>query len=105
MNSMSTKADDPVTVRSADGAAIACWRSGQGPPLILVHGTGADHRRWAPVLPALRDRFTVWAVDRRGRGGSGDAEEYALEREADDVAAVVAAADEPASVLGHSYGA
>ena len=91
-------------VASRDGTAIAVWRSGDGPPLVLVHGATADHSRWAPVLPALRERFSVLAIDRRGRGRSGDAPAYAIEREFEDVAAVVEWAGEPVSVLGHSYG-
>jgi pimeloyl-ACP methyl ester carboxylesterase len=93
------------TVTSADGTPIACWRSGEGPPLVLVHGTAADHGRWSPVLPAFEERFAVCAVDRRGRGGSGDAEGYAIEREFEDVAAVVVSLGEPVTLLGHSYGA
>lgn len=97
------------TVRSQDGTPIAYERTGDGPPLVLVHGTTADHTRWARVLPALAERFTVCAVDRRGRGGSGDASPYAIEREFEDVAAVADAvadvAGEPAVLLGHSYGA
>jgi pimeloyl-ACP methyl ester carboxylesterase len=92
-------------VVSKDGTPIAYWRSGKGPPLVLVHGTAADHTRWAPVLAKLEERFTVLAVDRRGRGGSGDAAEYDYAREFEDVAAVVDAAGEPAFLLGHSYGA
>ena len=61
-------------VASTDGTPIAVWRSGDGPPLVLVHGAAADHTRWAPVLPALERQFTVLAIDRRGRGGSGDAD-------------------------------
>ncbi len=91
-------------VPSADGTPIAVWRSGDGPPLVLVHGATADHSRWAPVLPALQRRFTVLALDRRGRGSSGDASRYAIEREFEDVAAVVESAGEHVSVLGHSYG-
>jgi pimeloyl-ACP methyl ester carboxylesterase len=94
----------PVTVTSSDGTPIAAWQSGAGPPLVLVHGAAADHSRWAPVLPALAERFTVLAVDRRGRGQSGDAEAYAIEREFEDVVAVVEAADDDVCVLGHSYG-
>src|SRR5918997_4994782 len=93
------------TVTSADGTPIACWRSGGGPPLVLVHGTAADHGRWSPVLPAFEERFAVCAVDRRGRGGSGDAEGYAIEREFEDVAAVVDSLEEPVNLVGHSYGA
>ena len=92
------------TVTSADGTPIAYERTGDGPPLVLVHGTTADHTRWEPVRPDLADRYTVYAMDRRGRGGSGDRPEYALEREADDVVAVVESIDEPVALLGHSYG-
>jgi pimeloyl-ACP methyl ester carboxylesterase len=92
-------------VTSADGTGIAYERTGDGPPLVLVHGTSADHTRWAPVSSVLEERFTVYAVDRRGRGASGDADDYALEREFDDVAAVVGSIDEPAVLLGHSFGA
>jgi pimeloyl-ACP methyl ester carboxylesterase len=91
-------------VVSADGTPIAVWRSGEGPPLVLVHGAAADHSRWAPVLPALGERFTVLAIDRRGRGRSGDADDYALEREFEDVAAVVESAGEGVNLLGHSHG-
>jgi pimeloyl-ACP methyl ester carboxylesterase len=93
------------SVTSNDGVPIACWRSGEGTPLVLVHGTAADHNRWAPVLPAFEQRFTVNAVDRRGRGGSGDAEDYAIEREFEDVAEVVDSLGESVNLLGHSYGA
>jgi pimeloyl-ACP methyl ester carboxylesterase len=92
-------------VTSADGTTIAYRRSGAGPPLVLVHGSTADHTRWTNVLPALESRFTVLAMDRRGRGASGDAEAYALEREYEDVAAVIEAAGSGASLLGHSFGA
>lgn len=94
---------------SSDGTPIAYWRTGDGPALILVHGTTADHTRWQSVLPLLEPHVSVFAMDRRGRGGSGDAAVYSLEREADDVAAVVdAVADAtggPVNVFGHSYGA
>jgi len=92
-------------VLSKDGTPIAYWCGGEGPPLLLLHGTAADHVRWAPVLPAFERRFTVYAVDRRGRGGSGDSEGYALEREVEDVVALVESLGEPVNLLGHSYGA
>jgi pimeloyl-ACP methyl ester carboxylesterase len=91
-------------VVSRDGTPIAVWRSGAGPPLLLVHGTSADHTRWAPVMPALEGRFTVLAMDRRGRGQSGDADDYAFEREFEDVAAVIDSVGDPVDVLGHSHG-
>jgi pimeloyl-ACP methyl ester carboxylesterase len=96
------------TIRSADGTRIAYERSGDGPPLVLVHGGSADHTRWAPVLPALAARFSVYAMDRRGRGGSSDGSgPYDIEDEFTDVATVVnaAASGGAVSLLGHSYGA
>lgn len=92
-------------VTSKDGTVISYQRNGAGPPLLLVHGTTADHRRWSAVSPRLEQRFTVYAMDRRGRGGSTDAPEYEVRREAEDVAAVVEAIGAPVSILGHSYGA
>lgn len=91
-------------VTSRDGTIIGFWRSGQGAPLLLVHGTTADHTRWSAVSPALEQRFTVYAMDRRGRGASGDSPAYDIRREGEDVAAVVDAIGEPVFVLGHSYG-
>jgi pimeloyl-ACP methyl ester carboxylesterase len=92
------------TITSRDGTRIAYARSGAGPPLILVHGTSAAATRWAPVVPALEEHFTVYAVDRRGRGESGDADDYAIEREFEDIAALIDATGGPANVLGHSFG-
>jgi pimeloyl-ACP methyl ester carboxylesterase len=92
-------------VPSRDGTPIAVWRRGSGPPLLLVHGMVADHSTtWRQVLPELAERFTVHAMDRRGRGGSGDGSGYDLQREAEDVASVVDAIGEPVHVVGHSYG-
>jgi pimeloyl-ACP methyl ester carboxylesterase len=94
------------TVTSTDGTRIAFWRSGTGPPLLLIHGATADHTTtWRFVLPELERRFTVYAMDRRGRGGSGDSPAYDLQREAQDVAAVIDSIGEPVNVVGHSYGA
>ena len=96
-------------VISRDGTAIAYWRSGHGRPLVLVHGTSADHTRWQPVLELFEADATVYAMDRRGRGDSGDAEGYSIEREFEDVVAVVDAVAEqtgqPVDLFGHSYGA
>jgi len=90
---------------SPDGTRIAYRRTGAGPPLVLVHGTTADHSRWDRIAPALEAHFTLLAMDRRGRGGSGDAGAYGIEREAEDIVAVVDAAGAPADVLAHSFGA
>lgn len=92
------------TVTSADGTPIAYERTGRGPPLVLVHGATVDHTTWNEALPYLEDHFTVYAMDRRGRGSSGDAEPYALEREVEDILAVLESIDDPVSLLGHSYG-
>ncbi len=94
-----------TTIQSNDGTGIACWVAGIGPPLVLVHGTTADHTRWASVSAALEERFRVSAIDRRGRGGSGDAKGYSVEREFEDVARVIDSVGEPVNLLGHSYGA
>jgi pimeloyl-ACP methyl ester carboxylesterase len=72
---------------------------------VLVHGTSGSLVRWKPILPALEQHFTVYAVDRRGRGESGDAPGYAIEREFEDVAAVVDSIGGKVNLLGHSYGA
>ena len=94
-----------VKILSRDGTEIAFWRSGTGPSLLLVHGTTADHTRWSSISARLEEHFTVYAMDRRGRGGSGDSADYHLLREGEDVAAVVEAIDGPVFLLGHSYGA
>ena len=93
------------TVTSRDGTPIAFWQSGSGPPLLLVHGATADHSTtWRIVGPLLAERRTVLAMDRRGRGGSGDGPDYAIDREAEDVAAVLEAIGRPTDLLGHSHG-
>lgn len=95
------------TATSADGVEIAFERTGNGPPLVLVYGNGDVHRFWEEggIRSAFADHYTVYAVERRGRGESGDAAEYELEREAEDVVAVVEAIDERVTLLGHSGGA
>jgi pimeloyl-ACP methyl ester carboxylesterase len=71
----------------------------------MVHGAGSGRWGFDLVRPLLEPRFTVWAVDRRGRGDSGDGDGYSVERECEDVAAVVREAGEGALLFGHSYGA
>ncbi|MBM3179420.1 MAG: alpha/beta hydrolase [Chloroflexi bacterium] len=93
------------TIRSKDGTSIAYQRSGAGSPLVLVHGTGGSYTRWTPILPALEKHFRVFAIDRRGRGESGDSEPYAHAREFEDIAAVVDSIGESVCLLGHSFGA
>jgi pimeloyl-ACP methyl ester carboxylesterase len=104
---MATEVEIKTSVVSRDGTQIAYWTSGGGPPIVLVHGAPADHNRWRPLLSYLEPHVTVHALDRRGRGASGDAPEYLLEREYEDVAAVVdavAASGQRVDVYGHSHG-
>ena len=79
--------DAAGSTKSGDGTRIAWFRDGSGPPLLLVHGTTADHSTWRVSGPLLARDFTTYAVDRRGRGDSSDAETYSIEREYDDLAA------------------
>jgi pimeloyl-ACP methyl ester carboxylesterase len=91
-------------VEAPDGVTIACEVSGDGPPLVLVHGAGSARWSFDDVRPHLERRFTIIAIDRRGRGDSTDGDEYGLEREYEDVAAVVRDAGAGALLFGHSYG-
>ena len=91
-------------VTSSDGTRIAFERLGEGPALMIVGGSLADHRFYAPLANELAKSFTVYSFDRRGRGQSGDTEPYAVEREVDDVGALIAHAEEPVLVYGHSAG-
>jgi pimeloyl-ACP methyl ester carboxylesterase len=93
------------TVLSRDGTSIAYERRGHGPPLVMVHGSTVDHTRWGGVVGKLAERFTLLMVDRRGRGQSSDGPAYSIEREFEDVVAVLASTAVPAYVLAHSYGA
>ncbi len=92
-------------VTSPEGVRIACQVSGEGPPVVLVHGAGSARWSFDLVRPQLESRFTVIAIDRRGRGDSSDAQGYDVEREFEDVAAVVRDAGQGALLVGHSYGA
>jgi pimeloyl-ACP methyl ester carboxylesterase len=91
-------------IRSRDGTPIAYQRTGTGAPLVLVHGTLSSHGGWAPILPALEQQFTVYRMDRRGRGESGDSSDYAIEREYEDISALVNSIGEEVNLLGHSFG-
>src|SRR5687768_6959507 len=95
----------PVQVLSADGTQLAAEVSGEGSPLVLVHGTGADRSEWMQLPELLAKAHTVWSYDRRGRGESDDGPSWDLSLEVDDVKAVLAAVGEPAHLLGHSFGA
>lgn len=101
--------DGPLEVRSADGTRLAVWVGGAGPALVLVHGSASDHTTLTPFIEELRGTHTTYAMDRRGFGASADAPAYAIEREFEDVAAVVddvaARAGGPVGLFGHSFGA
>ena len=104
-----TRSESTLTrTLSRDGTEIGAWTTGEGPPLVLVHGGPADHTRWRPLLPYLEPHFTVHAMDRRGRGASGEGPSYDIAREYEDVAALIdAVADISGSkvdVYGHSVG-
>lgn len=105
MSTQTTAAAVRRTTVSTDGTPIAWWTSGAGPALLLVHGTTADHTRWEPMMPLLEPHVTVHAMDRRGRGGSGDAPSYSLDVEVEDLTAVVESIGGPVDVFGHSQGA
>ena len=116
--------EPPRTIRStADGVELAVYEVNPAleppgheaahvaghPPVLLVHGATADHTTWRAVGPALATSRATFAIDRRGRGASGDATEYSIEREHEDLASVAASlAGETGfpgiDVVGHSYG-
>ncbi len=95
------------TVTSRDSTTIAYETMGSGPPLIFVHGA-MQYRGIDPLTPQLAallaDRFTVVQYDRRGRGQSGDTLPYAVQREIEDLAALIEAVGGHASLLGMSSG-
>jgi pimeloyl-ACP methyl ester carboxylesterase len=96
----------PLTqAMSADGTLIAFEQMGAGPPLVLVAGASCDAARMRPTAEHLARDFAVINYDRRGRGASGDTLPYAVEREVEDLAALIARAGGRASVYGHSSGA
>jgi len=96
-------------VTSPDGTTIGLLTAGTGPGLLLVHGGIGRLERWEPLWELLTGHWQVTAMDRRGRGSSGDTQPYRLSQEFDDVAAVAASlADStggPPDVFAHSYGA
>jgi pimeloyl-ACP methyl ester carboxylesterase len=94
------------TVTSADGTTIAFDRSGEGegPPLLLIGGAFNDRNSPLPLAELLSPGFTVVRYDRRGRGDSGDSPRYAVEREIEDLAAVIGAVGGECTLYGHSSG-
>jgi len=93
-----------VASRANDGTEVAVEIAGRGPPLVLVHGTSSSAARWQPVRARLEASFTLYVVERRGRGASGDGTEHSLGLEVDDLAGVLGSIGSPAFVIGHSFG-
>jgi pimeloyl-ACP methyl ester carboxylesterase len=93
------------TVTSRDGTTIAFDRMGAGPPVVLVSGGSTDRMANAPLAALLSQQLTVFNYDRRGRGPSVDTPPYAVQREIEDLEAVLAAAGGSAAVYGTSSGA
>jgi pimeloyl-ACP methyl ester carboxylesterase len=94
------------SVRSADGTRIAFRRLGSGPAIVMVHGSIATHTAWMRVARLLAGRYTCFAMDRRGRSHSGaGTSPYSIEREYEDVCAVLDVAGPGAILAGHSFGA
>ncbi|MDN3025022.1 alpha/beta hydrolase [Streptomyces sp. S.PB5] len=89
---------------SRDGTPIAYESTGQGPAVILVSGALSAGGSVAPLAVPLSDRFKVLVYDRRGRGESGDTAPYAVEREVEDLAALIGAAGGEACLYGISSG-
>jgi pimeloyl-ACP methyl ester carboxylesterase len=92
-------------VQSKDGTSIAFDRSGEGQALVMVGGGSVDRMANAPLAALLTEHFTVFNYDRRGRGDSGDTAPYAVEREIEDIDALINEAGGSASVYGTSSGA
>ncbi|MGW6655830.1 alpha/beta fold hydrolase [Rhodococcus sp. NPDC055024] len=97
------------TVTSPDGTSLGIHRLGSGSPVVIVHGSVSTAESWLPVASILASTHSVFVLDRRGRGLSGDTEHYSLATEASDIATVLARVAEETGVepalVGHSYGA
>src|SRR6266536_56756 len=100
-----TREDLMDSVNSKDGTPIAFDRLGEGPPVVLVCGASTDRMANAGLAAFLASHFTVFNYDRRGRGDSGDTPPYAVEREIEDIDAVIGAAGGSAFLYGTSSGA
>lgn len=93
------------TTTSADDTELSVRQTGEGDPLVLVHGSLDGIGAFSLVELRLAEDFSVWVYDRRGRGDSGDSAEYVLDREVDDLRAVITATGGVPHVVAHSYGA
>jgi pimeloyl-ACP methyl ester carboxylesterase len=93
-----------ATTVSKDGTRIAYDKTGQGPALIIVAGAFQDRMAMGSYAGPLSERFTVYNYDRRGRGESGDTQPYAVQREIEDIDALIQEAGGSAFVFGGSSG-
>jgi len=91
-------------VRSKDGTPIAFERSGEGPALVIVGGPFDTRLSSRELTPLLANNYTVYEYDRRGRGDSGNSPIYSIEREVEDLAAIVTVAGGSAYLYGHDSG-
>lgn len=90
---------------SDDGTEIAARVHGQGPPLVLVHGSLEDgDLDWASILPFLSERFTCYLMSTRSRGLSGESADLSPQRRLEDVTAFVESVGEPVGLVGESDG-
>jgi pimeloyl-ACP methyl ester carboxylesterase len=103
--SSAQEAQLPQTVTSKDGTRIAFDRYGEGPALLLIGGALSERSAWAPMAKLLATHFSVFALDRRGRGDSGNTLPYAVEREIEDIEALIDEAGGAAFIHGQSSGA
>ena len=102
------KSETPASANfsaSRDGTRIAFEKVGNGPALVIVGGALSDRSGGKPLASKLMDRFTVYTYDRRGRGESSDTKPYAVEREIEDLGALIEQAGTKAYVYGVSSGA
>lgn len=98
-------ATERFLIASKDDVPISVQKTGSGPALLLIHGALLNGTlSWGAVLPKFAEHFTVYVMDRRGRAPSGDAKEYSIRNEADDIVAVTELIGRTV-VLAHSYGA
>jgi pimeloyl-ACP methyl ester carboxylesterase len=98
-------AESVESVTSKDGTRIGFERAGSGPALVIIGGALSQRIGGRPLVAALSNDFTVYIYDRRGRGDSGDKQPYAVEREIEDLAAIIEQAGNEAYVYGVSSGA
>lgn len=93
-------------ITTPHGITVSYDAYGSGPPLVLVHGGFSDHlTNWQEARDLLAERFSVFAIARRGRGETTATEGHSVMDEAADVAAMLRSIGEPVALLGHSYGA